>query len=160
MFLKRQLPITLERIWFITTRQYDDNFLTDIRLPATSIPYCSQKLGNEVTKQNHVSDMTSAVSSFGATVCKTVCPMLCPVFLSLTLLYSGQTVGWIKMPLGAEVGLDRGHIVFDGDPAPPHGKEQAASPPPTFWPTSTVAKRSSSQQLLGFCYIIKFSSVY
>jgi len=26
------------------------------------------------------------------------------------------------MPLGTEVGLSRGHIVLDGDPAPPQGK--------------------------------------
>ena len=25
--------------------------------------------------------------------------------------------GWIKMPLGTEVGLDPGHIMLDGDPA-------------------------------------------
>ena len=31
---------------------------------------------------------------------------------------SGQTVGWIKMKLGVEVGLSPGHIVLDGDPAP------------------------------------------
>ena len=29
----------------------------------------------------------------------------------------GQTVGWIKMPLGKEVGLGSGHFVLDGDPA-------------------------------------------
>jgi len=29
-----------------------------------------------------------------------------------------QTAGWIKMPLGMEVGLGPGHIVLDGDPAP------------------------------------------
>jgi len=40
---------------------------------------------------------------FWATVCKTVRPMLsaavCPV-LSVTLVYCGQMVGWIKMKLG------------------------------------------------------------
>jgi len=30
----------------------------------------------------------------------------------------GQMAGWIKMPLGMEVGLGPGHIVLDGDPAP------------------------------------------
>ena len=52
--------------------------------------------------------------SFGATVCKTVRLMLsdrCPVLsvclscLSVTLIYCGQTVGWIKMKLSTEVGL-------------------------------------------------------
>jgi len=39
--------------------------------------------------------------------------------LSVTLVYCGQTVGLIKMKLGMEVGLGPGHIVLDGDPAPP-----------------------------------------
>jgi len=38
--------------------------------------------------------------------------------LSVTLVYCGQTVGWIKMKLSTEVGLGRDHTVFDGDPAP------------------------------------------
>ena len=33
-------------------------------------------------------------------------------------MYCDQTVGWIKMPLGMEVGLGHGHIVLDGNPAP------------------------------------------
>ena len=33
----------------------------------------------------------------------------------------GQTGGWIRMPIGMDVGLGRGHIVLDGEPAP-HGK--------------------------------------
>jgi len=32
--------------------------------------------------------------------------------------YSGQTVGFIKMPLGVELGLIIRDFVFDGDPAP------------------------------------------
>jgi len=39
--------------------------------------------------------------------------------LSVTLVYCDQTAGWIKMPLGMEVGLDPFHIVLDEDPAPP-----------------------------------------
>jgi len=33
-------------------------------------------------------------------------------------IYCGQTAGWIKMPLGAEVGLGPGDIALDDDPAP------------------------------------------
>jgi len=33
------------------------------------------------------------------------------------------------MPLGMEVGLDPGHNVLDGDPAPPKGSQ----PPPQFF---------------------------
>jgi len=49
-------------------------------------------------------------------------PLSCPVLsclsvcLSVTLVYCGQTVGWIKMKLGTEVGLGPGHTVFDGNP--------------------------------------------
>jgi len=35
------------------------------------------------------------------------------------LVYCGQTVGWIKMKLGMQVGLVPGHIVLDGGPTPP-----------------------------------------
>jgi len=41
------------------------------------------------------------------------------VCLSVTLVHCGQTVGWMKMKLGTEVGLGPGHIVLDGDPVPP-----------------------------------------
>jgi len=41
--------------------------------------------------------------------------------LSVMLVYCGQTVVWTKMKLGTEVGLGPGHIVLDGDPAPPKG---------------------------------------
>ena len=40
--------------------------------------------------------------------------------------------GWIKMPLGIEVGLGPGQIVLDGDPAPP--KSGTAAPHPIFGP--------------------------
>jgi len=39
--------------------------------------------------------------------------------LSVMLVYCGQTVGWIKMKRCKEGGLDPGHIVLDGDQAPP-----------------------------------------
>ena len=36
----------------------------------------------------------------------------------LACVCGGQTAGWIKMPLGMEVGLSPGDIVLDGDRAP------------------------------------------
>jgi len=51
------------------------------------------------------------------------CLSVCRVCL-VTLVYCGQTVGWIKMPLGMEVGLCPDHIVLDGDPAPPPQKKR------------------------------------
>ena len=43
----------------------------------------------------------------------------------LAHVYSGQTVEWIKMAFGMEMGLGPGHIVLDGDPAllPKNGSE-------------------------------------
>jgi len=43
------------------------------------------------------------------------------------LVYCGQMVGWIKMPLGTEIGLGAGGIVLDGDPALP--MERGTAPP-------------------------------
>ena len=37
--------------------------------------------------------------------------------------------GWMKMPLGTVVGLGPGHIVLDGDPAPPPKRGTVVSPP-------------------------------
>jgi len=61
--------------------------------------------------------------------------VVCPVCLSVTLVYCAQTVGWMKMTLGTEVGLGPGHTVLDGDRAPPKGET------PNFRPMSVVAKR-------------------
>ena len=58
------------------------------------------------------------------------------VCLSVTLVYGGQTPGWIKMTLGTKLGVGPGDIVLDGNPAPPKG---AQPPPPNFWPMSVVA---------------------
>jgi len=52
------------------------------------------------------------------------------LLLSVTLVYCGQTVRWIKMKLGMQVGLGPSHIVLDGDPAPPSQRSTA----PVFGP--------------------------
>jgi len=67
-------------------------------------------------------------------------PLSCLPCLSVTLVYCSKTVGWIKMPLGMEVGLGPGDIVLDGTQLPP--RKGAQQPPPTFQPMSVVAKRS------------------
>jgi len=68
-------------------------------------------------------------------------------YLSVTLVYCGQTVAWIKMKLVVEVGLGPSHIVLDGHPAPPPQRGMA----PNFWPMSHVAKRlvGSRYHLVG-----------
>jgi len=55
----------------------------------------------------------------------------CLAVLSVTLVYCGQTVGWIEMKLGMQVGLVPGHIVLDGHPAPPVPKGHSS---PIFGP--------------------------
>ena len=57
------------------------------------------------------------------------CPV-CLSVLSVTLVYCGQMVGWIKMKLGVQVGLGPGHIVLRGYAASPPPKEQ--QPPTQF----------------------------
>jgi len=64
------------------------------------------------------------------------CLSVCPV-LFMTLVYCGQTVGWINIKHGMQVGLGSGHILLDGDPAP---LPQKGAEPPNFRPVSVVAK--------------------
>jgi len=62
--------------------------------------------------------------------------VVCPVCLSVcnvVVLYS-QTVGWIKMPVGMEVGLGPVDFVLDWNPASP--LKEAKQPTPTFRPMS------------------------
>jgi len=67
----------------------------------------------------------------------------------ITLVCCNQTVGWIKMPLGTEVGIGPVDIMVDGDPAPPW---KGAQQPPTFRPMSILWPNGrSSQQLLSSC---------
>jgi len=58
--------------------------------------------------------------------------------LSVTLVYCGQTVGWVKMKLAMEVSLGRGHTVFDGDPTPLPQKGHSL---PNLRSMSVVAKQ-------------------
>jgi len=58
--------------------------------------------------------------------------------------------GWIKMPLGTKVALGPGHVVLDGDPAPPW---KGAQQPALFSPCLLWPNGRPSQQLLSSCYI-------
>jgi len=63
--------------------------------------------------------------------------IVCLSFMSVTLVYYGQTVEWIKVKLGLEVGFSPGHIVSDVDPAPPPQKRGTVPPifgPRLLWP--------------------------
>jgi len=46
----------------------------------------------------------------------------------------GQTAGWIRIPLGTELGLGTGDIALDGDPAPAHRKGYSSPLPRLFGP--------------------------
>jgi len=51
-------------------------------------------------------------------------------------------LGWIKMPLGKEIGFGPGHFVLDGDPAP-HSSPSPLSAMPIVanqWPISETAE--------------------
>jgi len=71
---------------------------------------------------------------------------LCLSDLSVTLVYCGQTVGWIKMPLGyrTEVGLGPG--VLHVDTVPP--TERGTAVPLLFGPCLLWPNGRPSQQLL------------
>ena len=76
--------------------------------------------------------------SFWATVCETVRPMLSDRCLSVCLSVCNVGVLWPNCltdqdetwKLGVQVGLGPGHIVLDGDPAPP----PKGAHPPIFGP--------------------------
>jgi len=61
----------------------------------------------------------------------------------------GFEAGWIKMPLGTEVGLSPGHFALDGDPAPP---KRGTAPPPLFGPCLLWPNGCPSQLLLRACF--------
>jgi len=55
--------------------------------------------------------------------------------------------GWIKVPLGVEVGIGPGHIVLDEDPAAP---QKGLHSSPNFRPMYVVAKRLDGSR----CYLV------
>ena len=60
----------------------------------------------------------------------------------------GQMAGWIKMPLGRELGLSPSDIVLDGDSAHPPRKGDRA---PNIRPMSIVAKRLDGSR----CHLVR-----
>ena len=72
------------------------------------------KFGHVVFGRPFVKRFTLCYRTVALSVCLSV---------TVTLVYCGQTVGWIKVKLGVQVGLVPGHAVLDGDPAPPPKKK-------------------------------------
>ena len=117
--------VSFKRVVLSTTARWTAKYTHEKRGVGRSICICitllrSARNRRHCTCAHRVSHNTS-YDAFWATVCKTVRPMLSDRCLSVclvTLAYCGQTVGWIKMPLGTEVGLGPDHTVLDGDPSP------------------------------------------
>jgi len=61
------------------------------------------------------------------------------------MVYCGQTVGWIRMLLGTELGLGPGDILLDETQLPPTERGTAA-------PVSVVTKRSPIWATAEFLY--------
>ena len=86
-------------------------------------------------------------------------PLSCLSCMSVTLVYCGQTIGWITMPLGTEAGLGPGDIMLDGDPAP--STERGTAGPSLFGPCLLWPKRSliSATAELLFSVCLEFHSL-
>jgi len=80
-------------------------------------------------------------------------PLSCLSCLSVTLVYCGQTVGWIKVPLGTKVGIGPGDVVLDGNLAPPW--KGHSSPPHFSGPCRLLPNGRPSQQLLSCCLLFR-----
>jgi len=99
--------------------------------------------------------VTSNSSPYAAEWCH-VYPV-CLSCVSVTLVYCGQTIGWIKMPLGMEVGLGSGDIVLDGPSSPM--ERGTAAPPPLLGPCLLWPNGRLSHQLLSSCYFLLLSTL-
>ena len=86
------------------------------------------------------------VTRFALCYRSVVCPV-CVSVLSVTFVHFGQTVGRIKMKLGMQVGLGPGHIVLDGDPAPPSPKGAQL---PIFGPYQLRPNGCMDQDVTGY----------
>ena len=75
-------------------------------------------------------------------VCLSACLRGCLCVPSVTLTYCGQTVGWIKMKLGMNVGLGLDHIVLDGEWRPRSPTQKGGTAPPILahvvWPNGCM----------------------
>jgi len=74
-----------------------------------------------------------------------------PTQRSVAFLQLWPNGGWIKMPLGKEVGLGPGHIVLDGDAV---GTQPPQQPLSTFDPRLLWPNGRPSQQLLSSCFLV------
>jgi len=82
--------------------------------------------------------------------------------LSVTLVYCGQTVAWIKVKFGMQVALCPGHIVLDGDLAPsPKGTEPPIFGPYLLWPNGWMDQMPLGMEIgvvFGASYLDRLSA--
>jgi len=64
--------------------------------------------------------------------------------------YCGQTAGWIRIPLGMEIDLDPGDIVFYAEPAPPR---KGAQKTPLSLFTDACRRQTVKSVNLGPCLL-------
>jgi len=102
-----------------TVYDSDDHRFSPDMLVLSPIQVCVSFLGDRFVK---------TVRTVPLDRCLSVCPVLSVT--SVTLVYCGQTAGWIRIPLGTEVGLSPGDIVLNRDPATP--SKGAQQPLPHF----------------------------
>ena len=100
---------------------------------------------------------------------------------SYTIVYCGQTAGWIKIVLGTKLGLSLSPgdlVVFDGDPVPLPGaghivldgfralRERGTAPPPLLgpcllWPRSPISATAELSFYNVSCiHFVLFSMYY
>jgi len=117
------------------------------RVPSFILIHSIQPFGQNTPTSQTDRKRSDRANRFGATVCTTVRPMLSDSCLSVwlavlsqppnfwpTFFGCGQMAGWIKMPLGRKVGLDRSDIVRWG-------------------PSSLLPKRSRAPPIFSPCLL-------
>jgi len=86
------------------------------------------------------------------------CQSVCPV-LSVTLVYFGQTVGWIMTPLGTEVSLGSAQVTFCYMRTQLHARK-GAQQPPNCRAISIVSKRSPISATATLLLLVLLNPVY
>ena len=82
---------------------------------STLLSFCSGR--NAFNSQYFFYDFGRPFVKWFALWYRTVVCLSCLFVINVDVLWPNG--GWIKMKLGMEIGFGKGHIVLDGDPAPP-----------------------------------------
>ena len=123
-----------------------------LAIQSSRLQECSNRISCQLSaKVYFLADRCNATFGYCHEMSSVVCRLP-----SVTRVYCGQTVSWIRMPLGTEVGLGPSDIVLDGDSGPPTQRGTAALPnvfgPCLFWPNGCMDQDASwyaDRSLLG-----------